>query len=312
MDTMDEIKPRDYSDIWAFVRVVETGTFSEAARQMGTTKAAISKAVARLEAALQTKLLNRSTRRIAMTEAGREIHRHALRMVEEARAIEATIAGLRQGPNGTLRVTTSMAFGNAQLARLLPEFMTRYPDITVVLNLNDRRVDLVEEGFDLALRLTAQVDLQTAVARPVGRLLHALVAAPGYIARRGRPETLADLQGHDCLVFGDARSATWTFMDDGKRTPVKVRAALATNSSQSLRMAMLGGAGIALLPTYIVGEDIASGRAQRLLPATPALGLFGDQLYAVYMQDRFLPLKVRVFIDFLLEKIGERPYWDVE
>ncbi|QNA98846.1 hypothetical protein G4G31_08435 [Massilia sp. Se16.2.3] len=207
-------------------------------------------------------------------------------------------------------MTTSMAFGNAQLARLLPEFMARYPDITVVMNLNDRRVDLVEEGFDIALRLTAQVDLQTAVARPVGRLRHALVAAPGYLACRGRPQTLADLRDHQCIVFGESRSATWTFMVDGERSPLKVVGALAANSSQSLRMAMLGGAGIALLPTYIVGEDIAHGRAERLLPDVQPLGLFGDQLYAIYLQDRFLPPKVRVFIDFLVEKIGEHPEWD--
>jgi DNA-binding transcriptional LysR family regulator len=311
LDTMEEIKPREFSDIWAFVRVVDTGSFSEAARQMGTTKASISKQVARLERALATKLLNRSTRRIGLTEAGREIHQHAIRMVEEAKAIEATIAGLQQGPSGTLRVTTSMAFGNTQLARLLPEFMARYPDITVVMNLNDRSVDLVEEGFDVAVRLTAQVDLQTAVARQVGLLRHVLVATPAYLARHGRPQAIADLGKHHCLVFGDSRSgATWTFTVDGERAQVRVGAALAANSSQSLRMAMLGGAGIALLPTYIAGDDIAAGRAERLLPATQPLGQFGDRLYAIYLQDRFLPPKVRVFIDYLLEKIGDHPDWD--
>lgn len=175
---MPMLKPRDFPDLWAFVRVVDTGSFSHAARQMGSTKAAVSKAVARLEGALQVKLLNRSTRRIGLSEAGRAIHAHAQRMVDEARAIEATLAGMQAGPSGTLRVSTSMAFGNSQLAPLLPEFMARYPEVRVVLSLTDRHVDLVEDGIDVALRLAPKVDLMNAVARPIAPLYYALVAAP--------------------------------------------------------------------------------------------------------------------------------------
>ncbi len=307
---MDKIKPRDFSDLWAFVRVLDCGSFSEAARQMGTTKANISKQLTRLEQALQTKLLNRSTRRLGATEAGLEIYRHAVRMIDEGRAIEAAIAGMQHGPAGTLRVTTSMAFGNTQLARLLPGFMARYPDVNVVLHLGDRVVDLVEEGMDVALRLTPQVTLNSAVARPVGRLRHVIVASPAYLARHGRPGSIADLQGHRCLAFGDSLAGTWTFRGDGEDQLMRFESALSANSSQSLRTAMLGGAGIALLPTYIVGADIASGAAEQLLPDSRPLGPFGDQLYAVYMENRFLPQKVRVFIDYLVETVGETPDWD--
>ena len=307
---MNEIKPRDFSDLWAFVRIVDTGSFSEAARQMGTTKANISKQLTRLEHALQTKLLNRSTRRLGTTEAGLEIYRHAVRMIDEGRAIEAAIAGMQHGPAGTLRVTTSMAFGNTQLARLLPGFMERYPEVNVVLRLTDRVVDLVEEGMDVALRLTPQVTLNSAVARPVGRLRHVLVASNAYLARHGRPAAIADLQAHRCLAFGDSLLGAWSFGAGGERQQFRFESALTANSSQSLRMAMLGGAGIALLPTYIVGADIAAGAAQHLLPDAQPVGPFGDQLYAVYMENRFLPQKVRVFIDYLLEKIGEAPDWD--
>jgi DNA-binding transcriptional LysR family regulator len=307
---MRELQPRDFSDLWAFVRIVDTGSFSEAARQLGTTKANISKQLTRLERALQTRLLNRSTRRLGTTDAGVEIYRHAVRMIDEGRAIEAAIAGMQNGPAGTLRVTTSMAFGNTQLARLLPGFMERYPEVNVVLHLSDRVVDLVEEGMDVALRLTPQVTLNSAVARPVGRLRHVLVASTAYLARHGRPQSIAALQEHRCLAFGESRTGAWNFLVDGAKQQLRFESALTANSSQSLRMAMLGGVGIALLPTYIVGADIAGGAAEQLLPDCAPLGPFGDQLFAVYMENRFLPQKVRVFIDYLLETVGETPDWD--
>jgi DNA-binding transcriptional LysR family regulator len=308
---MPGLTPRDFSDIWAFVRVVDAGSFSEAARQMGTTKASISKAVARLEAALQVKLLNRSTRRIGLSEAGRDIHQHALRMVEEARAIESTAAGQQSGPGGTLRVSTSMAFGNAQLAALLPAFMARYPAVRVVLQLQDRYVDLVEEGIDVALRLSPKVDLMSAVARPVAPLNYVLAASPDYLEQYGAPADLAALHEHRCLTFGDAGPvSTWQFDVAGARLQFKPAAALAINSSQSLREAMLGGAGIALLPTFVVGEDIRAGRAVHVLPTLAPVGMFGTHVLAVYRENRFLPQKVRVFIDFVLEHFGEHPPWD--
>jgi len=308
---MPELKPRDFSDIWAFVRVVDAGSFSEAARQMGTTKASISKAVARLEAALQVKLLNRSTRRIGLSEAGRDIHQHALRMVDESRAIEAAAAGQQAGPGGTLRVSTSMAFGNAQLAALLPEFMARYPDVRVVLSLQDRYVDLVEDGIDVALRLSPKIDLMSAVARPVAPLNYVLAASPAYLERFGTPADLAALQAHRCLTFGDTGAAgIWQF--DGANGAVQINpvSALAINSSQALRDAMLGGAGVALLPTFVVGEDIRTGRAVHVLPSLTPRGMFGSHVLAVYRENRFLPQKVRVFIDFLLEQFGDQPQWD--
>jgi len=308
---MAQLQPRDFADIWAFLRVVETGSFSEAARQMGSTKASVSKAVARLERALQVKLLNRSTRRIGLSEAGRAIHAHAQRMVDAGKAIEATAAGMQSGPSGTLRVSTSMAFGNSQLAALLPGFMARYPEVRVVLTLTDRHVDLVEEDIDVALRMTPKIDLMSAVARPIAPLNYVLAAAPAYIAAHGMPSGLEGLDQHRCLVFGDSgAAASWRFAQDGASAQFKPAAALAINSSQSLREAMLGGAGIALLPTFVVGEDIRAGRALHVLPALRPVGMFGSQVAAVYLHDRFLPQKVRVFIDYLLATMGERPPWD--
>jgi DNA-binding transcriptional LysR family regulator len=310
-DTMPDLKSRDFTDLWAFVRVVEAGSFSAAARQTGTTKASVSKAVARLEGALQVKLLNRSTRRIGLSEAGRDIHRHALRIVDEARAIESMAAGLTAGPAGTLRVTTSMAFGNAQLAALLPAFMRRYPDVRVSLTLTDRHVDLVEEGIDVALRLSSDIGLTSAVARSVAPLRYVLAAAPTYIAECGLPPDLAALQTHRCLMFADAGpGANWRFDDTGTPLQITPLRALVINSSQALREAMLGGAGIALLPTFVVGDDILAGRAVHILPASNPVGMFGSHVLAVYRENRFLPQKVRVFIDYLLETLGTLPRWD--
>jgi DNA-binding transcriptional LysR family regulator len=307
---MSEMQPRDFSDIWAFVRVVETGSFSEAARQMGTTKASISKQVARLEKTLHAKLLNRSTRKLGLTEAGAAIFQNALRMLEEARALEATAAGLQAGPGGTLRVSASLAFGNTWLAGLLPEFMERYPDIRVVLSMTDRYVDLVEENIDVALRMAPRIDMLSAVARPIAPIRYVLAASPAYLEKHGRPASIEDLAQHRCLSFGTGAPVTWQFEGESGKESVKVNSAMCANSSPALRLAMLRGGGIALLPTYVVGEDIRRGEALRVLPEVAPIGAFGDRLYAVYLENRFLPPKVRVFIDYLIEKVGERPDWD--
>ncbi|MET0982976.1 MAG: LysR family transcriptional regulator [Telluria sp.] len=308
---MDMLQGRDLPDIWMFVRVVEAGSFSEAARRMGTTKANASKAVARLEKTLATRLLNRSTRKLGLTEAGKAIFQHASHMIEQAQAIEALAAGMQTGPGGTLRVSASMAFGNTQLAGLLPDFLARYPDIRVVLTMTDRYVDLVEEGIDVALRFASRIDMQGAVARPVAPLDYVLVAAPSYLEQHGVPAGIDELPGHRCLTFGTTGApAVWEFDVGGERARVKVQGAMSANSSPSLRLAMLRGGGIALLPTFVVGEDIRRGEAVQLLPHASPIGSFGDRIYAVYLENRFLPPKVRVFIDYLVERIGERPYWD--
>ena len=302
---MSEMQPRDFSDVWAFVRVVDAGSFSEAARQMGTTKANISKQVASLEHNLHARLLNRSTRKLSLTEAGKAIYQHGLRMLEEARALEATAAGLQTGPGGTLRISASMAFGTTCLAGLLPAFMARYPDIRVVLSLTDRYVDLVEENIDLALRLASRIDMLSAVARPIARIRYVLAASPAYLAQHGQPEHVEDLHRHRCLTFGGSGApVSWQFEDASGITSVKVDSALAANSSVALHLAMLRGGGIALLPVYVVGEDLRSGAAVQLLPELTPQGYSGDQLYALYLENRFLPPKVRVFIDYLVETIG--------
>lgn len=308
---MANLKAVDFNDALAFVRVVDIGSFSGAAISLATSKSAISKQVSRLEHSLKTKLLNRSTRQLSLTEIGHAVYQHAVRMLEESKAIEATVAGMQAGPSGTLRVSTSMAFGNMHLAGMVPEFMERYPDIQLTLNLNDRYVDLVEEGFDVVLRLTSTLKMLSVVARPIADIRYALVASPSYIKQRGTPHRLERLSEHRCLTFGDSNTANlWNFVVKGEQLAVRVNSVLSVNSSPSLRTAMLSGAGIALLPTFVVGADIQRGDAKLILPSAQPVGQFGNQLYAVYLQNKFLPPKIRVFIDFLIEKIGPKPYWD--
>jgi DNA-binding transcriptional LysR family regulator len=308
---MSLIKNYSLDDLSTFVAVVDSGSFSAASILLGTRKAAVSKQISRLELALQTRLLNRTTRRLSMTEVGHEVYLHALRIAEEANHVEMKVARSHGAPGGLLKISTSTVFGNLHLAGLLTEFNTRYPEVRVVLTLNDRFVNLAEEGYDVVLRMTREVTLTSAVARPLAKLNYVLVASPAYIARNGTPLTLDSLTSHQCLTFNQSAASTnWDFVLGDETISVKVNNALSINSSESLRVCMLNGSGIALLPTFAVGPDIQSGQAISLLTQYRPIGLFGDYLYAMYLENRFLAPKVRVFIDYLIEKIGDKPYWD--
>jgi DNA-binding transcriptional LysR family regulator len=308
MDTMTRF---DLNGLATFVKVVECGSFSAAARQLGQTKSAISKQVTSLENSLRVRLLNRSTRQLSLTEVGQVVYQHGCRIADSALAIRMDAAGMQSKPSGLLRVSTSFAFGNMHLNAFLPEFMERYPDVQIALNLNDRYVDIVEEGYDLLIRLTDKLNHMSSVARPLADLRFVLVAAPKYLKTYGVPQALGDLAEHRCLTNSNSVTAnTWSFQVDGKTVTCKINSVLAINSSESLRVAMLAGVGIALLPTFAVGQDIKDGTAVVLMRKYTPLSVFGTKIYAVYLQNRFLAPKVRVFIDFLVEKIGDRPYWD--
>ena len=308
---MSLIKNYSLDDLLTFVAVVDSGSFSAASVVLVTRKSTVSKQISRLELALQTRLLNRTTRRLSMTEVGHEVYLHALRILEEADHVEMSVAKRQGEASGLLRISTSTVFGNLHLAGLLTEFNARYPEVRVELNLTDRFVNLAEEGYDVVLRMTKEVTLISAIARTVAKLHYVLVASPAYIARHGAPDSLESLAAHRCLTFNQSAAATnWDFSLGGETMSVKVNNAMSINSSESLRVCMLNGSGIALLPTFAVGPDIQSGLAVPLLTQYRPTGLVGDYLYAVYLENRFLAPKVRVFIDYLIEKIGEKPYWD--
>ncbi|MFG6414027.1 LysR family transcriptional regulator [Roseateles sp. DC23W] len=306
-------------DLHAFARVVDARGFSGAARLLGTTKSAVSKQVVRLEDQLGTRLLHRTTRSVSPTAEGRAVYERALRLLEDSRALDAELAGRRDEPSGVLRLSTSTAFGNLQFTALAAEFCTRHPQLQLVLGLNDRYVDLAEEGFDVVLRLTGKPS-EGLVARRLATMRFVLCAAPAYLAAHGEPQAVTDIAAHRCLRFGHLQSPDrWRFRhaELGEvavetRGALRFESGLTANSSESLRVAALAGMGLAVLPTYAVGADLRAGRLRAVLPGWQPVGGLADAdtLYAVYLPSRHPAPKVRALIDFLLEKLGDVPPWD--
>jgi DNA-binding transcriptional LysR family regulator len=297
------------SDLLVFVRVVELKSFSETARVTGLTKSAVSKQIKRLEEALGTRLLNRTTRHLGLTETGNAVYMHGVRIAEEATALCSSVDGLQDEPRGTLRVTTSVAFGNLHLTHIISEFLTRYPDVRVSLELSDRYRDVVEEGFDVAIRLTSK-PIESFVARRLASIKYVVCATPDYLRTHTPITCVEDLAFHNCVLHGQAQNACWILRKDGEESSVKVNGRFAVNSSESMRIAVLGGGGISLLPTFAVGEDLKAGRLCVVLPDFVTEGGFGNSIYAIFIPSKFLSPKVRVFIDFLVGKFESGVNWE--
>lgn len=299
METLAE----NLSDIFVFVKVVEMKSFSKAARAAGSTKSTVSKQVRRLEDTLGAKLLNRTTRHLGLTEVGELTYRHGLRIVEETSALRSSVEGLQDTPRGHLRVTTSVAFGNLHLSRLIGQFLALYPEITVTLTLSDRYVDVVEEGIDVAIRLTSN-PVDSFVARRLAKLDYVVCATPAYLASHPPIVTLGDLAAHNCMVNGVTREDTWSFARDGEVIDVRVSGRFSVNSSESLRRAVLDGVGIGLLPTFAIASDLRAGNVSVVLPEYSIEGRFGNSVHAIFSPSKFNAPKMRVFIDFLVAKFS--------
>ncbi len=291
----------------AFTKVVAAGSYAEAARRLGLTRSAVSKAVMELEQILGARLLDRTTRRVTPTEAGRAYYQRTLSILADVEETELQISRLHEEPRGVLKVNAPMSFGILYLGEAVAAFMTRYPELQVELVLNDRFIDPLEEGVDVTVRIGALAD-SSLIARRLAPAHRVLVAAPGYIARHGTPETLAALAEHRCLAYGHmAATHRWQLTADGAATAVQINAALCSNNGEVLRAAALAGNGIANLPTFLVGPDIGAGRLVPVLPHNPPTSL---GIFALYAPNRYLAAKTRLFIDFLAERFGDPPAWD--
>ena len=298
----------DLSAMAVFARVVEMESFSGAARALGLSKSAVSKRVGRLEDRMGLRLLNRTTRRLSLTEAGAAFYQGCRRVVAEAEAAERAVTRLASAPRGRLKVNAPMSFGVRHLAPALPDFMARYPELNVDLTLNDRVVDLVEEGFDLAIRIAPLAE-SSLIARRLAPNRLVLCAAPSYLAAHGAPRAVEDLKDHACLLYsyqtaGDA----WRLCGPGGERRLAVTGRLRINNGDALLAAALGGLGVALLPCFICGQDLRAGRLIQVLPAWS--GPADTAIAAVYPASRNLSPKVRVFVDFLTERFSGTPYWD--
>jgi len=304
---METINPLDHlSDLAVFVRVVDTQGFSSAARAMGLTKSAVSKRINRLEKQLGLRLLQRTTRAMSLTEAGRVLYERAAQGVALLDESARLAAGLVEAPRGILRVTASVTFGKLCLAPLIPEFLARYPEIELQLTLLDRFVDLVEEGYDVALRLTRTPPEQV-VAKALMPVRYRLCAAADYLKDR-KIGTPADLAGHNCLHYGLRElGSEWRFQRACEEARVRVTSNVVVNNSEVVRDLLLAGLGIGLVWNYAVDREIADGRLVPLLPDWSPVGPFGQTAYAIWLPQTHLPPKTRVFIDFLAERLRETP-----
>lgn len=292
-----------------FSRVAALGSFSAAARALGLSQTMATKHVAAIEDRLGVKLLHRTTRRLSLTEPGRRYLDAAERILAELEEAEAIAAAERVEARGTLRVNAPVGFGVREIAPLMPDFARRHPALTVELGLNDRFVDLVEEGWDLAVRIGALAN-STMVARRLAPCRTVLCAAPAYLAARGTPRTVADLADHNCLGYTLSRDVgvdRWAFGRDGA-VVVPVTGNLRANNGAALAAAAVAGQGLSYQPTFYVAEQLRSGRLVAVTLDHPTVEL--DGIFAVYPSDRRPPAKVRAWIDFLLERLGPEPHWD--
>lgn len=287
-----------------FARVVEAKSFSAAARRLGMSKSLVSKHVTRLEQALDARLLNRTTRTMSVTEIGAVFYEHCARIVEEMEEAKLAVSRLRSEPRGTLRVSASVAFGTLHVAPALATFLARYPELSIDMTITDRFVDLADEGYDVALRI-AKDPGQNLVARKLAAVHRKVCATPEYFAAHGIPRTPRALADHNCLTYTHLHE--WHFRGPEGELSVPATGNLRLNDDEALSQAVLGGLGLAMLPTFIVGKELQAARLQAVLSEYVPLE---RDIYAVYLPNRHLSPKVRVFIDFLLERFGSPAYWD--
>ncbi|WP_366656785.1 LysR family transcriptional regulator [Fodinicurvata sp. EGI_FJ10296] len=290
-----------------FVRVVDCGSFAGAAAAMKLSRGMVSKHVLALEERLSVRLLNRTTRTLNLTEAGAGYYERCRQIVQDAEEADRATSQLQSEPRGDLRINAPMTFGSMHLAPALPDLLGRYPDMSVDLVLNDRVIDLVDEGFDVAIRIARMPD-SSLIARKLAPCRLVLCAAPGYLEKFGTPQIPQDLVNHRCLLYSISSSPReWHLSGPEGPVTVKVNGPLRANNGEALMDAALTGLGILMLPTFIAGAHLASGA---LVPIMTNYAPRPLTINAVYPHNRHLSAKVRAFVDFMVERFGTTPAWD--
>ncbi|CAG8999752.1 MAG: HTH-type transcriptional regulator DmlR [Candidatus Celerinatantimonas neptuna] len=292
----------NFSTIPFFIAVVETGSFSAAARKLSMTKSAVSKRISQLEADLGVRLIHRTTRKLSLTEAGQKYYEYVQAAAMLALEGKDAITQMQSQAMGMLRITVPMVFGQQHLSELIPNFLQEYPQIELQMSMDDRVVDLVGQGIDLGVRI-GQLHDSSLIAVKLSPCHSVVCASPEYIRLHGQPKIPEDLVKHNCMVYSYFQGgATWLFNHANGPVRVLPRGNYRVNSSAALYDALLAGVGISQMPTFIVGPALSQGRLVSLLRDYP---LPVHHIYAVYPQRRFLPGKVRLMLDYLREHLGE-------
>lgn len=293
-----------YTALRVFRSVAELNSFAEAGRRLGLSSAAISKNIAELEAYVGTRLINRTTRRMALTEEGRIYLEHVARGLDALTEADDALRPIKAAPRGTLRVTAPMTVALTRLSVAIPRFLSRYPDLKLDLHLDDRRVDLIRDGFDLAIRGTDNLEDSSLVARKLAVMRHVLCAAPSYFEAHGMPATPSDLKSLNCLRFGlSMHRDIWEFRNGERTERIAVNARYSVNSSLAIRDALREGFGVSLTPYPYVEADLKAGRLQSALEDWDTVD---TTLYAVYPSRQHVAPKIRAFLGFLIETFGQQ------
>ncbi|MGO1068691.1 LysR family transcriptional regulator [Lysobacter sp. CA199] len=288
--------------IIAFVQSAEAGSFAVAAERLGVTRSAIGKRIARLEQQLGVRLFHRSTRRQSLTDDGQAYYERCVKALAELDAAEAALDSGRREPSGRLRISAPVLFGRHCIAPVMLELAQRHPKLEIDLSFNDRIVDLVEDGYDLAIRLGRLPDSSTLAARPLYDELMGICAAPAYLAAHGKPHDVDDFEGHRAVVYGrNGQSNPWLLRDaTGTVREPRVQARLRFDDVQAIADAAIAGAGLAMLPCWLLTRYVRTGELQMVMHADRVIG---SRISAVWPHTHYLPLRTRAAIDLLVERI---------
>jgi DNA-binding transcriptional LysR family regulator len=292
-------------DLEVFAQVVSAGSLSAAGRELGLSPAVVSKRLRRLEDRIGTRLIQRTTRHISLTEAGQGYYERVIAILAGLEEAEAFVSRRSQQARGMLKVSAPTSFGRLHIAPHLKAFMGANPDLSVNLVLSDQLVDIVAEGFDIAIRIAALTD-SSLVARRLAPVRRILCATPAYLQAHGMPKTIEDLDNHTCLP--PHNNDPWKLEGPDGTFLYRPAGRLLTNSSEVVRECVIAGFGIALRSTWDISEELQNGKLVRILPQYQ--GSRDVAVYAVYASRHFLPTKIRVFVDYLSELFGPRPYWE--
>ena len=294
-------------DMQVFIRVVEAAGIGRAAEQLGIAKSAVSRRLSELEERLGTRLISRTTRRSSLTEAGQRYYQQALKVVDQVQEMNSELADAEAALTGSIRLAVPLSFGLLHMGPAIDLFAKAHPELSIHMDFADRQVDMVEEGFDLALRIADLKD-SSMQARKVCPSHYVLAASPEYIAKRGRPDAPEEIIHHDFLKYGVGSSAQWPIINaQGKEQRFNVNAKMTANNGDFLLQMARAGHGIVVLPTFIAWQALAAGELVQVLEdcTIPSLAA-----YFVYPKNRFLPQRARALIDFMVERFGDEPYWD--